>query len=291
MSDNSLDSYTAEVVAEYDSTFVNTCCTLAAAVFFIYESIITLDGEVNFFWKRRFTAPSILYLTSKYISLTYYVMVLAIYLPIFTDERSVYRQCHEEVRTEQRDNSCRTTQRTLTAVEMLQSLPWGVFAARRAYALSAGSRLWFLLVLGLSLVPLGVNLTRFFVDHLSGYNDPVYGCMNTIDVTVDEVVRGMYHYDVVISRGCLIAADIILIGITLSVIPRKTILSEISQARSLQSILVRDGATYFIVLLVLNVLHLVFTLRSIFNTGFESNIVLFTDPYVSPVLLAVSLRL
>ena len=37
-----------------------------------------------------------------------------------------------------------------------------VFAARRAYALSAGSRLWFLLVLGLSLVPLGVNLVSVY---------------------------------------------------------------------------------------------------------------------------------
>ncbi|KAI0794490.1 hypothetical protein C8Q74DRAFT_1193682, partial [Fomes fomentarius] len=59
---------------------------VCGVVLFIYECILTLDGEVQYFWKRRVTGPSVLYILSKYLTLGNYVVCLAIYLPVFTDE-------------------------------------------------------------------------------------------------------------------------------------------------------------------------------------------------------------
>ncbi|KAI0738530.1 hypothetical protein C8Q80DRAFT_248978 [Daedaleopsis nitida] len=156
---------------------------------------------------------------------------------------------------------------------MSQFLPWAAFSALRAYSLSI-SWAWGALVFALSIVPLGINLSHFFVNGIGGINDPVFGCSETFSITIHDLAR-----HVIISRGCLILADIFLIGITLWSIPTKAnMISHILKPRSLQGLLIRDGTIYFIVLLTLNVLQLLFTLLSIFGDGFESYVSLFTEP-------------
>ena len=61
-------------------------------VFFIHECVITFGSEVEFYWRRKLTGASLLYLSSKYISLAYSILCLVRYLPIFTDE--VSSDCH-----------------------------------------------------------------------------------------------------------------------------------------------------------------------------------------------------
>ncbi|KAI0741548.1 hypothetical protein C8Q80DRAFT_1273962 [Daedaleopsis nitida] len=58
-------------------------------VFYIYESIITLGSEVEFFWGPKRTGAAILFLFSKYLSLINYLICLALYLSVFTDRRFV----------------------------------------------------------------------------------------------------------------------------------------------------------------------------------------------------------
>ncbi|KAI0730696.1 hypothetical protein C8Q76DRAFT_715728 [Earliella scabrosa] len=156
--------------------------------------------------------------------------------------------------------------------------PWGAFAALRAYSLSDRSSVWAVVMILLSLVPSGINLTKFFVAHLSGYNDVVLGCITIIDVTGDEVAR-----DVILSRTSLIVADVILIGLTLSSVPWNDIrLRQLTKRETLQSVLLYDGAIYFVLLLALNTLHLIFTLLSIFGGGNDgSNITIFTEPFTA----------
>ncbi|KAI0730711.1 hypothetical protein C8Q76DRAFT_792859 [Earliella scabrosa] len=245
-----------ELTAVYDSLFINTCCTIAAAAFFIYESVVTFDVEVEHFWKFRLTGPSILYILNKYLSLMVQVTTLAISLPMLTDTY----------------------------------LPWAAFSALRVYALSGRKWLWPILVFALSIVPLAINLTQFWVNRLSGFIDPLYGCVETGIIGPAEIkyycntyqqsplADGRALSDVTISRTCLIVADVILISITISSVSRKNILSQILKPQSLQCVLLRDGAIYFIVLLILNAVHLILSLQSTFLDGVGSTVVVFTEP-------------
>ena len=53
--------------------------------FFFYEYTITFSSEVEYFWKLRPTGPSILYLSSRYLSLAVQLMSFAILAFRFTD--------------------------------------------------------------------------------------------------------------------------------------------------------------------------------------------------------------
>ncbi|KAI0738471.1 hypothetical protein C8Q80DRAFT_1205474 [Daedaleopsis nitida] len=178
-------------------------------------------------------------------------------------------------------HSCATTQRVVAVIGMSQYLPWAAFSALRAYALSR-SRIWTSIVLILSVAPTAVNLMVFILHNISGRIDPVSGCREsiTIPLSASESATGS-----IISRISLIIADIILIGITLGSIQRSSrnpvLLMPIRAPRSLQDILFRDGIYYFIVMLILNTLHLICTLASILDPiigSSGSNIVQFTEP-------------
>ena len=52
----------------------------------LYEAIITLDSEVENFWKPKFTGASILYLMNRYTAVAYCVLLCASYLPELGDK-------------------------------------------------------------------------------------------------------------------------------------------------------------------------------------------------------------
>ncbi|KAI0738541.1 hypothetical protein C8Q80DRAFT_1347753, partial [Daedaleopsis nitida] len=254
----------AELTALYNSLWIDSYCLLAGLTLFLYEFIILFGSEVEYFWRRRMTGASILFLLSRYLSLMYFILDLALYLPVYTD-----------------DHSCSFMQRVVEAVKLPQYFPWAAFAALRAYALSQ-SRVWMTIVFILSLAPIGVNATTNALARLAGIVDPVFGCEATISVVPTPTETAI---EAIFSRGCLILADAILIVITFwSADVRGTLggngLSHIFKPRSLQTLLVRDGTVYFIVLLILNVLHLAFSLQATFGSvdGDGSYIVNFTEP-------------
>ncbi|KAI0738482.1 hypothetical protein C8Q80DRAFT_1347730 [Daedaleopsis nitida] len=247
----------AELTAYFNELRINAFCEFAAAAFFIYEFIVLFGSEVEYFWRSRITGASILFLLSRYLTLTYFLINVAAYLPVFTDN-SVCNPLLNNLNTA----FCRA------------------FSALRAYALSR-SRVWMTIVFILSLAPVGVNVTSDVLAHIGGAIDPVFGCVGTISVIPTPSEDAI---ELIISRGCLILADALLIGIMLWSTDVGSIgdnvLLRIIKPRSLQTLLVRDGTIYFIVLLVLNVLHLTFSLQTTFGSldGGGSNIVIFTDP-------------
>ncbi|KAI0707390.1 hypothetical protein C8Q76DRAFT_749020 [Earliella scabrosa] len=224
-------------------------------VLLLYEAIITFDGEVEYFWKSTFTGASMLYLLNKYTAVAFYTMTLVVYLPIPTDQ------------------ICDRIQKTLILLELLQLLPWAAFSGLRVFALSKS---WSLsaLVLLLFLVSVGVNMEFNIVGDVIGYVDPISGCEASNNATLANVVRAT-----IVSRVCMIVGDALVIVITLCNTSPRTQLTRRTRARSLPSILLRDGIACFAVLLALNVLHLVFTLFSIYSVGdYSSNVTVFTTP-------------
>ncbi|KAI0704490.1 hypothetical protein C8T65DRAFT_653709 [Cerioporus squamosus] len=225
-------------------------------MFMLYDFLITSGREVDAFWRRPITAASILFFSNKYISVLNHILVFVMPLP-------------------KADKSC--TQIVLAGfiIELAQYVPWGAFSAMRALALSR-SRILAAFIAALSSVPLIVNFYLFRYK-MNGKVDPLFGCQMHQDIHIPHSVTLELT---AMSRSSLILADIILIIITWWTIPKRHV-----TAREPRSFLARtlllDGTVYFIMLLILNSLHITFTLLSIFGTGGASNMTAFTEPVTS----------
>ncbi|PIL27666.1 hypothetical protein GSI_10818 [Ganoderma sinense ZZ0214-1] len=146
--------------------------------------------------------------------------------------------------------SCAGTAKSSKAIGLVLFLPWAAFAGLRVYALS---KRWILaaLVFLLSVVPLCVNAVVFKYG-VTGINVTMMGCVGT-DSMPRFLAQSHDRVEDVPHCGGLI---------------------------SLIDVLLRDGTIYFVVLLVLNVLHLVFTLLSTNVVAFQNTsfIPIFTQP-------------
>ncbi|RPD53396.1 hypothetical protein L227DRAFT_581421 [Lentinus tigrinus ALCF2SS1-6] len=236
----------------YDSVIANQTAT-AATVFMFYDFLITTGREVEAFWRRPVTAASILFFANKYISILNHILVFVTPLP-------------------QNDKSCTQIVLAGFVVELAQYIPWGAFSAMRTLALSR-SRILAAIIAALFSVPFIVNfyLFRYKMD---GKVDPLFGCQMHQDIHVPHSVTLKLT---AMSRSSLILADIILIIITWWTIPRRHAIR--CETRFLLArVLLLDGTVYFILLLILNSLHITFTLLSIFGTGGSSNMTAFTEP-------------
>ncbi|TFK85672.1 hypothetical protein K466DRAFT_494308 [Polyporus arcularius HHB13444] len=211
----------------------------------VYEAFVTFDREVACFWTAKRTGASLLFFANRWISLTVYVLGLVQLASLSSDKTM---------------SSCRLLVLVTTAMQILQSIPGAVFSALRAYVLCR-SKVLGLLVLALSLAPAGANLVTYGY-RLTGEKFPPFGCLGTDNTTPVLDLRN--HTVVIISRVPLIVADCLLIYITWTKLSGRTALKDIRQSRrlSFSDILLRDGTIYFIVLFILNVLHLVFSVTS-----------------------------
>ncbi|RPD53394.1 hypothetical protein L226DRAFT_617444 [Lentinus tigrinus ALCF2SS1-7] len=253
----------ADAIASYESIVVNNYCVLAASVFLLYEYIITIDREVNLFWQGASIWVSALFLSNRYISFV-------------NNALAVIEFAHIS------DESCASMAKGLAVFSFVNYLPWAIFSGLRAYALCRGIILSIFIFL-LALAPIPINTARFSFN-LTGVNDPQWGCF-----AEDSIPPSLGLKFVIISRTGLIISDTLLIGLTWWALPKNTIsfttLRKVGV--SLTTVLLRDGTLYFGVLLIMNVLHLAFSLSSMF--GFTdngaSNITAFTE-VVTAVLVS-----
>ncbi|RDX51239.1 hypothetical protein OH76DRAFT_1417318 [Lentinus brumalis] len=281
-------SSVAEAIADYDSIIVNNYCVIAASVFLLYEYVITVDREVNAFWFGAPTGASILFLSNRYLNLVVNtlnlvefghfsdeVIVHAIVLPYhnadqpFAEVRSdLYRRYSAPLT--QPEPKLRVVRPRTCGVDLHDLPPLG-----GGVVLSA-------LILLLALVPLFINAARFSFN-LTGVNDPTWGCYSD-----DSTPAALTLKFVIISRASLIVSDALLVGLTWRALPQHTVsfASLRKTGVSLTTVLLRDGTFYFGILCILNILHLVFSLTSMFGfiTG-ASNISTFTE-VVTAVLVS-----
>ncbi|KAI0682247.1 hypothetical protein C8Q76DRAFT_804367 [Earliella scabrosa] len=147
-----------DLVAAYGVALTENYCWVATGVLLLYESVITVGSEVEYFWKPAFTTAAGLYFLNKYSAVAYYSMSLALYLPIFTDQKV-----------------------TLHANRMT------AFSTLRAFALSKN---WYMstIVLVFSVIPIVVNIWHDSVIHFIGYVDPIESCITTDGGTISQAV-------------------------------------------------------------------------------------------------------
>ncbi|TFK83407.1 hypothetical protein K466DRAFT_555099 [Polyporus arcularius HHB13444] len=212
----------------------------APLALFIYDTIVTFDREVACFWTHKRAAASLLFFANKWIYMTISVLDLVQLRPF----------------------PCSQFQVVGFAFVILQFVPAAVFSALRTYVLSS-SKLLGLIVLVLSLAPVGVNLVQYAYE-ISGQNFPPFGCLE-IDKTTVAIALS--------SRIPLIVAELLLIYITWTKLSSRSTFDDVRKSKrlSLPGILFRTGM-YTVALFVLNVLHLGLTLTSV---------TVFIAPYVS----------
>ncbi|RDX49065.1 hypothetical protein OH76DRAFT_1418595 [Lentinus brumalis] len=176
-------------------------------VFFIYDTLITLDREAACFWHaKRISGASFWFFANKWIAMPYYVMLLVDFASIVSDKVREGSSHPSRSRSDFRQ-SCSGFIVAMQALEILQFVPGAAFSALRAYVLSRSKRLG-LLVAAMSLAPAGVNLVQFDYQ-ISGENFPPFGCLR-----LDNTTAALNFRLVFISRVPLITADVLLIYIT-----------------------------------------------------------------------------
>ncbi|KAI1791574.1 hypothetical protein LXA43DRAFT_1010837 [Ganoderma leucocontextum] len=182
------------------------------------------------------------------------------------------------------DCSC-TRLATVGIIAMcLSGIPPAIFTALRAYALTR--RHWLSTLVFLLLSVLIVTNLMIVGFHVSGMYSPITGCLETI-----HILPSVTQVFVIASRVSTILADTILMAITWKLLPKGTWFvdynarRETAKMKGLASIMLCNGITYFIVLSILNILHVIFTELSIASDGISSDISVFTFP-LSSVLVS-----
>ncbi|KAI1794377.1 hypothetical protein LXA43DRAFT_1059213 [Ganoderma leucocontextum] len=122
---------------------------------------------------------------------------------------------------------------------------------------------------------------------LQPFNDDVTGCGYLIYGFPPDLVHKLAV--TVVSRLSLILADLLVAIVTWWSTYRTTKLArglKGFEQNALSSVMLRDGSIYFVVLVVLNLLHLIFTTMNVaVSRSFGSFIPLFTEPLIEVIRL------
>ncbi|KAH9893596.1 hypothetical protein C8Q73DRAFT_697586 [Cubamyces lactineus] len=256
---SSEDADMAQLILATESFFDENCCGFAATAVLCFEYLITLDREVALFWRWKPTGASILFFANRYLTLA---------LILFTTTFNAFPYVSLQ--------SCRNSVYAGQIMDVCQYVPWALFSALRVFALS---RDWLLVIPVMSLygVYFGVNLTAF--RWLTYYWGEDSGCTIVYTMSV-ELVKDF----TIASRSALIAADAIVMAVTWhTTFKTERLTLRAGHWPSFAHTLFRDGAIYFVVMLVLNVLHLTFTVCQLYTDALfaVSYMTIFTEPLTS----------
>ncbi|RDX45260.1 hypothetical protein OH76DRAFT_1408220 [Lentinus brumalis] len=254
----------AEIVAEADSLISYDYCAMAAIVLYVYDYLITFPEEVASFWKAKPTGATVLFFLTRYTTMAVLLFEFVIGFIQFPGTSCVYTSILDDV------------------IETLQYFPWAGFAALRAYALSRNRPLA-VAVFVLSIITIVVNLLDNF-KFVTPAEIPFFGCR-----LVDALSPQLALVFAVTARGTLIAADAILIVVTWVKLSRRGG----GGGGSFVHVVLRDGTVYFICLLILNTLHLTFTVASIATPVIRpvSNVIAFSEPLTAILIYRFMLNL
>ncbi|RPD58154.1 hypothetical protein L227DRAFT_655116 [Lentinus tigrinus ALCF2SS1-6] len=242
----SSDPYT--LLSDLEKLYRGSCCAIAVLGFLFYDWLISLGDEVSLIWlsKGRRTIASAVYVFIRYTPI---VDALICGIIVWTHRM----------------------------LPVIQEIAASTFAALRIYAVSSKNRalaaITFLLLLVPSVMALISDVTLVDIKDLP---DP-FDCIMIVKTSDQFVMLSM------ISRGCSIAADLLVAGVTWWNAYRTRELGKgIKFRRSAGSVILHDGSLYFIILASLNVMQIIF-LRLRLRDPFvvTSDVTLFTDPIAS----------
>ncbi|TBU42033.1 hypothetical protein BD309DRAFT_897071 [Dichomitus squalens] len=261
-------SNSGQLALQYSQILIDNRCFFAGIVVFLYDTMITTGEEIRCFWGRKLTAAAVLFWMNKYMTMIFLVWDLASYFNIS-------------------NASCAASAKGTYAVNYSIYLVWAAFTAMRIYALRK-NMLLSVIAFALSVVPFGVNLVTFRFG-LTGEDIDPFGCTEIAGVPVN-----LSKTVTIVSRSSLIAADCLAIGATWLTLVRLRVIGHIGLLQgSLASILLLDGTIYFLLLGIINCLHIAFTLLSLDIVLLQSTsgLVTFTTPISAVILSRFLLRL
>ncbi|KAI0774565.1 hypothetical protein C8Q74DRAFT_845384 [Fomes fomentarius] len=271
---------TFRTTQDSSSLQIQNYVTVSVACLLVYEHALTYDREVKLFWRRSVTGSSILFFINRYLPLVVNLTNMRYLRP------STEQLCNALV------DAWNIGIRPVYTLGFLIRLK-GICAQLQQLVEMAAIHP------DLPFFPCthGHQLPQIELSHSSIVVDSdIVRCIFTVDMSrkIENncTVSSLSHQSdatatkaylvTIISRLCLVAADLMVMGITWKATYR-TSRDIIGRRSSLSSILLRDGAIYFITLAIMNILHLSFSLSSILGTLASSNslIVIFTEAFTA----------
>ncbi|RDX49099.1 hypothetical protein OH76DRAFT_1418609 [Lentinus brumalis] len=273
----------AATVALFDILYTGSYCAMAAAVLFLYDTVLTFDGEVAYFWTaKRISGASLLFFANKWISMMVYVTGLVEFASFPSDKVHSLSPSHGQ---SDQNQSCSLFAIAGHAMALLQLIPGAAFSALRAYVLSR-SKLLGIVITALSIAPVGANLVHYGYQY-SGENFPPFGCTVTENMTAALQLRfGSFSLITSIGTDSVQGVDIILIYITWTTLRGSTTLTDIQKSKrlTLSDVLFRGVSEQLIqlnvgisILFIMNVLHLTFSATAVASENSDHSFSLITE--------------
>ncbi|KAH9916634.1 uncharacterized protein B0H18DRAFT_1037827 [Fomitopsis serialis] len=196
------------------SYVVGNYCINAAVTLYAYERVLTVDREINLVWRR---VSKGLVMPALYVGMHICMMVyLLLEIVPWGSGKS--------------ENIAVNTQTTSIC---LLYLIWGAISALRVYAINGRKRWTPLATMVLLLVPVATNIVE------------------SADTTMSDAT---YSHLVTVTRVCVIAADsLVLLETWRNTYGLKKLARGFAVQPPIISLLLRDGTTYFCVLLAVNI--------------------------------------
>ncbi|KAM5541393.1 hypothetical protein V8D89_004947 [Ganoderma adspersum] len=270
-------------LSEFQTLIVSRYFGPAIAVLAIYECSLTFAEEVEYFWGAPRTGAVVVYYLNKYILMFMYVTaIVGLASPSASAEATTNGPSSCELPRSSRAllPVCAKGSRIGFVVSLLPYPVSAAFSAMRMFALTGKNCILTVIVLVLSIVPVPINLIVYHFG-IDAANVPLIGC-----IPIDRTPIPLGKQEVIITRTCLIAADILLIVATWTTLYRRAGPSRERRRATLADVLLHDGTMYFFGLLVLNALMLVFTLENVdIMYGMNSSDVVVFTQSMSAILL------
>ncbi|KAH9893613.1 hypothetical protein C8Q73DRAFT_697649 [Cubamyces lactineus] len=240
------------LLAMRNSTYTDNCCALATTSFLLYDFLLTFDKEIQLFWRKPLSAASMLFYLNRYLTLTVYILVAIGMAPMAL--------------------------RAVTTMGFLQVVPQALFSSLRAYAIGNQNINLATAVFLLAMAPFGFNMTQLSSAMTVSDDQLLGGCVSSLNFAEVQVV--INHPVTALSRGCLIASDVIVLFITWRYTYVWRSMASLAQGKtSLSSLLLRNGS----VLLLLNVLHLTATVASVSPLENVVDRISYVGEFTSPI--------
>ncbi|KAI0092855.1 hypothetical protein BDY19DRAFT_990532 [Irpex rosettiformis] len=277
MSQEDLDQLFSELFSFQTSVIIN----VALLAFVVYEHAITFEKEIEVVWRHRFSVYSILLLVNRYCILAYTILgVISSTIATVRTDRSI-APLRQKLTDEYTSASCIAQAGSTEGLMLALLLDISLLAAIRAFAISTWRYriLIAFTVFAFSAVPLGADLYIWSTETADPGSFGGCGAVSTIDPFVNLQCTDILTRA---SRISTIVADLIVLAVTWTktfrvwrLIPLRDKSYSISQA------MMRDGTTYFLVFLALNICQIVV---------FEVTRVGFVAQFLLPVTSVLSSR-
>ncbi|KAI0331799.1 hypothetical protein GY45DRAFT_1433703 [Cubamyces sp. BRFM 1775] len=234
---NNDDQDNQQLVAALDLFTTSNICEVVGLALLTYDHLLTLSGEIQFVWGRKFSGATVVFMLNRYVTLFGKIV-----LPISTFWWP-----------NQTDDSCRGP---IILTEMFSVIVYfivAIFSTLRVYAIWNKDWRPALAVLLVGLCVPVANMYHYIPSVPGAFTWPLYGCGEATPLSDVQLAE----FAIVI-HSCAIAADLLVLILTwVKTYQIKKLASILEADASFSTLILRDGSLYFGALLVLNVVDLI----------------------------------